>query len=56
LIKTKFECVSEIRCFWLITSKLTLPTEAYFCPGGSHMFIFDVLQPLLTASQNMHLQ
>jgi len=26
----------KIHCFWLITSKLTLPTSAYFWYGGSH--------------------
>jgi len=26
----------KIRYFWLITSKLTLPTRAYFCRGWSH--------------------
>jgi len=24
----------KIHCFWLITSKLTLPTSAYFWYGG----------------------
>jgi len=30
----------KIHCFWLITSKLILPTSAYFCCGGSHMLCF----------------
>jgi len=28
----------KIHCFWLITSKLTLPTSAYFWYGGSQIF------------------
>jgi len=27
----------KIHCFWLITSKLTLPTRAYFWYGGTHI-------------------
>jgi len=27
----------KINCFWLITSKLTFPTSAYFWYGGSQI-------------------
>jgi len=27
----------KIGCFWLTTSKLTLPTKSYFCRGGSRI-------------------
>jgi len=27
----------KIHCFWLISSKLTLPTSAYFLYGGTHI-------------------
>jgi len=33
----------KIHCFWLITSKLTLPTSAYFWYCGSHIYSLFII-------------
>jgi len=37
----------KIHCFWLISSKLTLLTSAYFCHGLSHIMLRDVFRLLV---------